>query len=93
MFWLSGRYVIEISENKGNEVYIIVKTWSVFGIYRTTIYPKTILEKPKFHFGKANFSHVPTVNAPWWQLKSPNGKTLVVDIQGAFFTSFKDDRK
>ena len=88
MFWLSGRYVLQISALENRQV--IVKTWSFLGIYHTTAYPETILKTPKFHFGKANFSHVPTVNAPWWKLKTPNGKTLVVDMQGDFSINFKD---
>ena len=88
MFWLSGRYVLQISALENGQV--IVQTWSVFGIYQITAYPETILKNPKFHFGKANFSHFPTVNAPWWRLKTPNGKTLVVDIHGKFSLNFKE---
>ncbi len=89
MLWLSGKYVIEIIQSNDDEENIVVKTWSIFGFYRSKIYPKGILEHTKFHFGKANFSHVPTVNAPWWQLKTPNGKVLVVDMQGEFSPNFK----
>ncbi len=84
MLWLSGKYVLEIIQSETNKSEITVKTWSLFGLYRTKTYPKAMLENRKFHFGKANFSHVPTVNAPWYQLKTPSGKTMVMDLQGEF---------
>lgn len=88
MLWLSGRYVLRIWASENGQV--MVQTWSFFGIYRTSHYPETILKNPQFRFGNANFSHVPTVNAPWWKLKTPKGKTLVLDMQADFSFDFKE---
>lgn len=89
MFWLSGRYVLEITKLENQEE-LIIKTWSIFGFYHKKRCPAGVLENPEFRFGKANFSHVPTVNAPWWKLKDQNGRTLVVDMNGKFFLDFKE---
>src|SRR5690606_4576987 len=91
MFWLSGRYVLEIHKYDVQGE-IMVKTWSISGSYRRKNYPHSILENRKFHFGHANFSHVPQVNAPWWQLKTPSGKSLIVDLNGDFSHDFNAGR-
>ncbi len=91
MLWLSGRYVLQINETVTGE--LEVETWDFLGLYRIKIYPRSILSDPKFHYGRAAFSHVPAVNAPWWGLKTPRGKTLVVDLQGTFFFDWQDVHK
>jgi hypothetical protein len=88
MLWLSGRYVLQISETANGE--LEVETWSFWGLYCKRKYPGSILINPKFHYGRTAFSHVPTVNAPWWGLKTPRGKSLVVDLQGTFFFDWQN---
>ena len=85
MLWLSGRYVLSITESDTRNETIEVKTWSFIGFYRTRYYPKSILNNSQYNPGTGFYGRGPVVNAPWYQLKTPKGKTLVVDGKGDFF--------
>ncbi len=86
MIWLSGRYVLSIIQ-EGNCVRI--KTWSILGLHKTKAYPVSILNACEFKTGKSNFLNSPVVIASWLKLKTPVGKTLVIDLDG----KFSDPRK
>lgn len=82
MIWLSGRYVLKI-EN-AEEGFINIQTWSILGFYKKRKYPKDILNQQKYHEGYTKFNGVPAANAPWIQIKTQEGKTLIIDAQGEF---------
>ncbi|HLU86286.1 MAG TPA: hypothetical protein VKZ44_00935, partial [Taishania sp.] len=82
VLWLNGRYVLKI-ESFYDE-YVTIKTWSIFGNHRTKIYKISILDGLKFMPGRSFLPARPVSNAPWLKLKTPKGKTLVVDLQGEF---------
>lgn len=72
---------------------VAIKTWSIVGLHGNKQYPKTILSEMVFNAGKGFYGRGPVVNAPWLKLTTPKGKTLVVDLQGAFMECFQPKGK
>lgn len=83
--WLSGRYVLTIVRVENEKEFIQVKTWSVLGFYKTRKYHRNILKKYAYFRGESAYYEAPSVKAPWFRLKTPNGKWLVVDARGEFY--------
>lgn len=83
ILWIHQKYVLRII--KIDEQTIEVKTWSIIGLHGNKQYPKEILNKTKFMDGTGFYGRGPVVNAPWLKLKTPDNKTLVVDLQGEFY--------
>lgn len=83
VLWIHQRYVLSII--KIDEQTIEVKTWSIIGLHGNKKYPKEILDKSDFISGQGFYGRGPVVNAPWLKLKTPDNKTLVVDLQGIFY--------
>lgn len=82
MLWMSGRYVVRVTQLP--DEFVAIKTWSILGWNRTKIYPESVWKNSVYQEGKANYHGVPSVNAPWLRLKTPSGKTLVVDLDADF---------
>lgn len=87
MLWLNGRYVLKI-ENAEKE-FIKIKTWSIFGFHKTKTHPNSILNNIKYYEGYTHINGTPTVNAPWFKLKTTKGKMLIIDAQGDFNKQLK----
>ena len=83
ILWINQKYVLRII--KIDEQTIEVKTWSIIGLHGKKQYPKEILDKSDFMSGRGFYGRGPVVNAPWLKLKTPNNKTLIVDLQGEFY--------
>jgi len=88
MLWLSGRYILKIEDSK--EGFISVKTWSILGFHKTEKHPKSILDNIKYCQGYTHIRGTTTANAPWFKLKTPKGKILVIDAQGHFSKKVKN---
>lgn len=88
MLWLSGRYVLKIEHSE--ERFVSVKTWSILGLHKTEKYPKSILDNIKYYPGYTHIRGTPAANAPWFKLKTPKGKILVIDTQGHFSKKVKN---
>lgn len=83
MLWMHQRYVLKIIEV--DKHIIEIKTWSIIGLHGNKQYPKEILNETEFNPGKGFYGRGPVVNAPWLKVKTPKGRTLVVDLQGEFY--------
>lgn len=86
IWWIQDRYILEIWQEK-DEIHI--RTWSLkktksWNTYHRTIFKTKIYWDGDFEIGD-RFVQTPTT----W-LKTPAGKKLILDHNGAFYESFLD---
>jgi hypothetical protein len=82
MLWLSFRYVLKIQQI--DKETIEITTWSIVGYKKVYIERLDILQNIKFHLGQSSFANAPSVNAPYYTLKTSKGKTLILDLKAEF---------
>lgn len=80
LLWLSGRYVTKVEHVAPQRLRVTV--WTLTGAQENEW--QGAFSGGEFHEGKLILPYAPIVDAPWTGYRSPDGKKLVVDMQGDF---------